>query len=108
MKHYINECLRRKSDGELLDRGFYIDTDTQEITWHEPIPGGVAHTYTLDEVTYEDGVKVSLEDGELLGLVQICENCRYYGDEKLGYCGVGNDQPGPCEPTDTCSQWTAR
>jgi hypothetical protein len=67
MKYYINECLRRKADGELLDKGFYLDTDNQEITWHEPIPGGVAHTYTIDEVSYEDGTPVSVEDGELIG-----------------------------------------
>lgn len=67
MKYYINECLVVKNTGALLDKGFYIDTETEEITWHEPIPGGIAHSYTLDEVTYYDGGKISLEDGELLG-----------------------------------------
>ena len=69
MKYYINECLRRKADGELLDKGFHLDTDTREIIWYEPIPGGVARTYSIDEVTYDDGLKVSLDDGELIGNV---------------------------------------
>jgi hypothetical protein len=82
MKYYINECLVVKNTGAMLDRGFYIDTDTQEITWHEPIPGGSAHIYSLDEVTYDDGGKISLEDGELIGT-----------PEKTNRFSVDNEQP---------------
>ncbi len=39
---------------------------------------------------------------------ETCSNCRYYGDEKEGCCGVGNERPEPCSPDDTCSQFTRR
>ncbi|MFZ5687854.1 MAG: hypothetical protein ACOY9Y_06640 [Bacillota bacterium] len=35
-----------------------------------------------------------------------CKNCRYYGDEVPGHCGVGNEKPEPCDPDNTCSQFT--
>lgn len=37
---------------------------------------------------------------------EICYNCKCYGDEKSGCCGVGNEKPEPCDPLDTCSQFT--
>ena len=45
--------------------------------------------------------------GKIIRSMEICENCRYYGDELAGCCGVGNKKPEPCKPTDTCSQFTA-
>lgn len=66
MRFWIDEPL--KVNNEILDRGFILDTETNLIEWREPITDGQVHIYPVGSCSYLDGIPVSLEDGELIGI----------------------------------------
>lgn len=89
--------------------------------WQEQLEktGRAGHKRTVTEVTvvHDNFLEALLpadplfkEARDATGRIEkeICANCRYYGDEVSGCCGVGNDKPEPCAPEDSCSQFTRR